>query len=135
MNWFTKLFSMNKPCLQDVDFDAYDPKEFLYKSNWNLRETELLDENHKLVFVISPMCRRCPYPHHLYLYLFYRIVNSKKEFDRLIGSGKTQVLKSFDFEKQYGIEQRVLAFNIDNGLALYEITNEHPRNLFKNHEY
>ena len=122
MNWFTKLFKSNKSKSCNIDFGTYDPKDFLIKNHWNLRENEILDENHKIILVISPICRRCPYPHHFHLYLFYRLANSKKDFDRKIGIAG--VLKSFDFEKQYGIDQRVLAFNIEDGLALYEIIND-----------
>jgi hypothetical protein len=122
MNWFTRLFKSKKSKSCNIDFEAYDPKDFLIRNHWNLRETEILDENHKIILVISPNCSRCPYPHHFHLYLFYRLANSKKEFDRKVGFAS--VLKSFDFEKQYGIDQRVLAFNIEDGLALYEITND-----------
>jgi len=127
MNWFIQLFKRKRSKSCNVDFGTYDPKDFLIENHWNLRETGILDENHKVIFVISPVCRKCPYPHHLHLYLFYQIANSRIEFDRMIVNEKAKVLKSFDFEKEYGIDQRVLAFNIEDGLALYEITNDPER--------
>jgi len=129
MNWFIQLFKSKKSKSCNIDFGTYDPKDFLVENHWIIRETGILDENHKIIFVISPVCRKCPYPHHLHLYLFYQIANSRIEFDRLIVNEKTKVLKSFDFEKEYGIDQRVLAFNIENGLALYEITNDPTRRV------
>jgi hypothetical protein len=124
MNWIKKLFfkafSQHHPPVKVVE----NSEEFLEKKHWNFREKKMVDKNHKVVLVIGPLCRRCPYPHHLHLYLYYQLVNTIYEFNRLIANKETIVLKSFDFERIYGTSQRVLAFSISNGLALYEIVND-----------
>ena len=130
MNWFKKLLSFILCHVHKEKVIVQDPTEFLRKNYWNIREGNVLNKKNPIVLMMGPACKGCPYPDHLHLYLYYHLAESREEFDTLLQLKIPIITKSSEFEEKYGFEQRLLAFSIHNGLALYEIVKEDEEKLF-----